>query len=69
MSSWNGVPGLLSECRNETGAIQPKTMIDPSLEQNYLFLKKFFQEIINVFPEKFLHLGGDEADYWIDNCW
>lgn len=69
MSSWNGVNGLLAECQNITGYIQPGAMIDPTLEKNYFFIRKFFQEIFNVFPEKFLHLGGDETEFWIENCW
>ena len=32
--------------------------IDPTNEQNYEFLRSFFQEVSNDFPDKFIHLGG-----------
>lgn len=69
MNSWGGVTSLLAKCRNSTGYLQPKSMIDPSVEENYFFLKKFFQEIVDVFPEQFIHLGGDETEFWIEDCW
>lgn len=40
--------------------------IDPSREANYDFLRKFFMEVITVFPEYYVHLGGDEVDF---DCW
>ncbi len=40
--------------------------IDPSNVATYAFLKTFVKELIDVFPDKYLHLGGDEVDY---SCW
>lgn len=66
--SWGpGVPGLLAECYNKEGypdgTFGP---IDPTKQQNYEFIRNFLQEVVSVFPDKYLHLGGDEVSY---DCW
>ena len=40
--------------------------IDPTKPAVYQFVEAFFEEITQVFPEKYLHLGGDEVDF---ECW
>jgi N-acetyl-beta-hexosaminidase len=40
--------------------------IDPSNVATFAFLKNFVKELIDVFPDKYLHLGGDEVDF---TCW
>ncbi|KAI1714009.1 glycosyl hydrolase family 20, catalytic domain-containing protein [Ditylenchus destructor] len=69
MSSWDGQFQLLAECRNATGHFKDSAMIDPTLEQNYQFLEDFFKEVFETFPERFIHLGGDEAGFWTEDCW
>ena len=67
--SWRpGVEGLLTMCFNEdhitpTGFTGP---IDPTLEKNYKFLEEFFGEVFQVFPDTYVHLGGDEVEF---DCW
>jgi hexosaminidase len=40
--------------------------IDPSRNSTFAFLKSFFAEIANIFPDRFVHLGGDEVEF---ECW
>ncbi len=65
--SWGlGQPGLLPPCFTDD---QPNGLfgpIDPTSDKSYSFLEEFFTEIIQVFPDNFLHLGGEEVDL---TCW
>ena len=36
-------------------------MLDPSKEEVYAFLDKFFGEMAGLFPDAFMHIGGDEV--------
>ena len=70
-SAWQafepGQPGLLTECYDEAGQKTGKLgPLDPTKQAVYQFVQAFFEEITQVFPEKYLHLGGDEVDF---KCW
>lgn len=43
--------------------------IDPTKEDVYNFLDKFIEEMSNLFPDPFIHIGGDEVNpkYWNEN--
>lgn len=41
-------------------------IIDPTNKEVYKFMKKLFQEVYNVFPDPYVHLGMDEVYY---DCW
>jgi hexosaminidase len=36
-------------------------VLDPTREETYRFLQKFLAEMANIFPDQYVHIGGDEA--------
>ena len=59
--SWRGQPGFLAECSSPKGEKVPSNILDPTKKENFKFLAELFTELLEVFPEKFIHLGGDEV--------
>ncbi|XP_077987384.1 beta-hexosaminidase subunit alpha-like [Glandiceps talaboti] len=67
MDSWGkGIPNLLTECWANGKPSPPHGPINPILNSTYDFLKQFFSEIVDVFPDTHVHLGADEVSY---ACW
>lgn len=62
-----GQPGILTPCYdtkgNPNGIFGP---IDPTNEKVYSFFKDLLGDIRESFPEKYIHLGGDEVSF---SCW
>ncbi|CAG2212130.1 HEXA_B [Mytilus edulis] len=60
-------PDLLTQCYQGAhpvnGYLGP---MDPSKNETYRFLKNFFNEVMHVFKDQYLHLGGDEVPM---TCW
>jgi hexosaminidase len=40
--------------------------MNPMLDSTYTFLEQLFREVIEDFPDEYVHLGMDEVYY---NCW
>ncbi|CAF3333982.1 unnamed protein product [Rotaria sp. Silwood1] len=39
-----------------------KATMDPTKENTYIFLDKFFKEMTKLFPDPYFHIGGDEVE-------
>lgn len=44
-------------------------VLDPSNEDVYVFIKQLLEEVTDLFPDSYLHIGGDEVlpDHWHAN--
>ncbi len=68
--SWIGPPELLTDCYDENGTnTNLPNLLDPTRASTFEFLEELFRELATVFPERFLHLGGDEVSDYITECW
>lgn len=67
-TGYETVPDLLTPCYSgKTGKPDGTTgPFNPILPSTYSFLEKFYAEIKDVFPDKFVHVGGDEVSF---DCW
>lgn len=57
-------PELLAQCEGVyAGKMGP---INPIKSTSYEFLERFFKDVIQLFPDKYIHVGGDEVGF---ECW
>jgi len=64
--SWGKSLPILTPCYTDSkpdGSFGP---IDPTNNITYTLLSSLVKELAVVFPDKYLHLGGDEVDF---SCW
>ncbi|CAH1253026.1 HEXA [Branchiostoma lanceolatum] len=66
-ASWGaGLPGFLTPCYDGSAPNGKYYAANPMLNTTYDYMTKLLQEIKDVFPDKYVHLGGDEVSF---NCW
>ncbi|KAL4658709.1 beta-hexosaminidase subunit alpha-like [Arapaima gigas] len=65
--SWGkGQPDLLTSCykgSQPSGTFGP---VNPTLSATYKFMAHLLREVSTLFPDSYIHLGGDEVDL---SCW
>lgn len=68
--SWGGAfQDLIVRCENVAGATQTPHNIyplDPSHPRVYEIIRAILAQVVDIFPSKYLHVGGDEVE---DRCW
>ncbi|XP_018333566.1 beta-hexosaminidase subunit alpha [Agrilus planipennis] len=65
--SWGeGRPELLTVCDSSRDGTNFYGPINPSNSFVFSFMEEFFKEIKELFPERYMHLGGDEVSF---ECW
>jgi len=58
-------PELMSQC-DERGPNDFSAPLDPTLPIVYDFVENLYQEVATLFPDSFVHIGGDEVNM---DCW
>jgi hexosaminidase len=48
-------------CKDTTGAVHRERVLDPS-EYTFTFYENVLSEVMDLFPDKYIHIGGDEAE-------
>ncbi|KAK5965511.1 hypothetical protein GCK32_018039, partial [Trichostrongylus colubriformis] len=63
-------PHLLPLCYNSKGFIDElSNILDPTQESTFTFLSEFFAEALALFKDNYMHFGGDEVSYDMQQCW
>ncbi|CAH2042715.1 unnamed protein product, partial [Iphiclides podalirius] len=64
--SWgNAYPNILTECYR-SGEVVGLGPMNPIRNVTYKLIRELFQEVQAWFPDKYLHIGGDEVEM---DCW
>jgi len=66
MSWGRGHPDLMTRCYAQGRYTEDYGVIDPSSKATYQFMLKLLTEVLQRFPDQYIHLGGDEVFF---DCW
>ena len=55
-------PEVMSHCPN------PSSPINPTVAETFDFIEAIYKDLNDVFPDKFVHVGGDEVEF-NEHCW
>ncbi|KAF7257884.1 hypothetical protein EG68_05137 [Paragonimus skrjabini miyazakii] len=61
-----GKPEILSQCRSSDEPTVHFGPLNPFSSQTYRFLSQLLAEVTDLFPDEYIHLGGDEVE---SVCW
>jgi hexosaminidase len=65
--SWGlGHPDLMTRCYAQGRYTEDYGVIDPSAKATYEFMLQLLAEVLQRFPDQYIHLGGDEVFF---DCW
>ena len=66
-TSWGeAYPDLLTPCYSNGKPNGQRGPVNPILPGTYTWLTAFMKELSEVFPDQYMHLGGDEVSF---TCW
>lgn len=61
-----GYPQLVTQCYQNGSPNGQTGPIDPTKSSSFDIMSKLWNEVAKVFPDDYVHLGGDEVSY---DCW
>jgi hexosaminidase len=59
-------PELLTPCYSDDQPNGQLGALDPTKNSTYTFLTNLYKEVVDVFPDSYIHMGGDNVDF---SCW